>query len=489
MMVPSSPHFTQVITRFAPSPTGSLHLGGLRTALYSYLTARKHGGLFRLRIEDTDEARLVQGAEEDILKSLSWAGLEWDGEVVHQSKRTSLYQKAAQRLMDQDHAYPCFCTPERLAQIKNASEGHQRSYDRLCRKLSKEEARDRMATGEPYVVRAKLPLEGEAKLQDGLRGTITVPYKQLEDMILLKSNGSPTYHLAHVVDDHDMKISHVLRGSEWIATLGVHDFLWQALSYPRPTYLHLPLILSPEGGKLSKRHGSMSVRDYQTRGYLPEGMINFLALLGWAYDDKRSLFTLSQLEELFDETKISKSAAQFSEELLNHYNQHYIKKLSEEDFCTAALPYLQKAFPDQPWDDFSFTQRQQKAAVLYQSRLSTFEELTPYLEFFFTQGPLTYSEELWDGTPENLPKLLTALSCAEEVIQNTETWSPESLQKAFKSAAKERSWKLGEILMPLRFAVTAQKSSPHIVEITHLLGRSTVLKRLAESLDFLKNKN
>lgn len=478
-------HFSEVVTRFAPSPTGYLHLGGLRTALFAYLMARRHGGRFLLRIEDTDRARWVQGAEEDILESLRWAGLAWDGAVQRQSERTSLYQAAAHRLVQEGHAYLCFCSAERLESLKVQRQGMKRSYDGHCRGLSPEEAAAKKERGEPYVIRAQLPQQGDAVVEDALRGNITVPYEQLEDMILLKSDGTPTYHLAHVVDDHAMEVSHVLRGSEWISTFPLHDFLWKALGYPAPTYYHLPLILSHEGGKLAKRHGSFSVQDYRRGGYVAEGLINFLALLGWAYDDRRTFFTLEELEKLFCESKIAKSAATYSEQHLKHFNQYHIGKLPEAAFCSQVRDILQQTYPSEPWDDPAFEDRLQQAALLYQSRLVTLTQITEHLAFFFEE--VSYSAGLWQSSHGDKQRLLTALNCAAEVVEALEKWDQDELQQRLRQLCKSRGWKLGEVLMPLRFALTAQPSSPHIMQLTFLLGRHRTLGRIKSSVDYLQS--
>ena len=298
----------EVVTRFAPSPTGALHIGGLRTALYSYLMAKVNGGKFILRIEDTDRTRFVGEAVEDITASLKWAGLKWDQGPIYQSERLSLYKEQADKLLGSGNAYRCFCSAERLANLREQQKESKQDigYDRKCRNLSSEEITEKLARNDAFTIRLKLPESGSIEVQDHVRGVISYDFRNLEDLVIVKTDGFPTYHLAHVVDDSLMNVSHVFRGTEWIPTSPMHAFMFDALGFPRIEYVHLPLILSPDGGKLSKRHGATSVKEFIAQGYTKEGLINYLCLLGWSLDDKTENFTLEDLEKVFDPKRISR---------------------------------------------------------------------------------------------------------------------------------------------------------------------------------------
>ncbi len=308
-----------VRVRYPPSPTGLQHIGGARSALFNYLFARSQGGVFVLRIEDTDRARRTDEAVEDLYRTLDWLGITWDegpdGKGAHgpyvQSERLELYRKHAEMLLDRDHAYRCFCTAERLDAMR--SEGKKGAgYDRRCRRLNEEEVSERVRDGIPFVVRLKIPLEGVSVFEDLVLGTVKRKYKDVApDPILLKSDGFPTYHLANVVDDHTMEITHILRAQEWLPSVPIHLVLYDAFGWKPPAFCHLPLVLGKDGQKLSKRHGSTAVRDFRRQGYLPEAIVNYLALLGWSYDDRREFFTLDELERVFTLEKVNKAPAVF----------------------------------------------------------------------------------------------------------------------------------------------------------------------------------
>ncbi|MFC1848428.1 glutamate--tRNA ligase, partial [Chloroflexota bacterium] len=323
--------------RFAPSPTGHPHIGNIRTALFNWLFARHHGGTFILRIEDTDQTRKVEGALESILESLRWLGLDWDegpetgGDYgpYFQSERLGLYHKRFQQLLDSDHAYRCYCSTERLAQMRDEMAERKesvRSYDRRCRYLSPAERVQFESQGIAPVIRFKVPLEGQTTFHDLIKGDITFDNSELDDIVLLKSDGYPTYHLANIVDDHLMEISHVMRADEWLSSTPRHVLLYQALGWEPPQFAHLPMILGPDKAKLSKRHGATSIVEYRDQGYLPQAMMNFLAMLGWSLDDKTEIFSAEELVQHFSIDRISKAPAVFNRDKLDWINGLYIRK-------------------------------------------------------------------------------------------------------------------------------------------------------------------
>jgi len=339
-----------VRTRYAPSPTGFPHVGNIRTALFAWLFARHHGGRFIVRIEDTDVARRVEGAVEAILDSLRWLGMDWDegpevgGEYgpYFQSQRLELYREAAERLVAQGDAYYCYCSTQRLAEMREEQARRKRSsgYDRRCRDLSDAERAQKEAEGVTPVVRFRMPREGQTAFNDIIRGTVVFENSQLDDFVLLKSDGYPTYHLANVVDDHLMEINHVIRAEEWLSSVPRHKLLYQALGYEIPQMAHLPMILGPDRAKLSKRHGAVSITEYQEQGYLPEAMLNFLALLGWSLDDKTELLSRQELIASFSLERVSKTAAIFNQEKLDWMNGVFLRELSHEELSKKIMPFL-----------------------------------------------------------------------------------------------------------------------------------------------------
>jgi glutamyl-tRNA synthetase len=343
---------TEVRVRFAPSPTGYLHIGGARTALYNWLLARHYGGKFILRIEDTDRNRYVPDALTDIMASLRWLGMDWDegpeaggdyGPYL-QSERLELYQKYAEQLISEGKAYRCFCTAERLDQLRKEQEAAKQSsgYDRHCLNLTAEERRELESSGARSVVRFKIP-PGRTLVYDQLRGELDFDNKTIDDFVLLKSDGFPTYHLANIIDDHLMKITHVMRGDEWLVSTPRHILLYQAFGWEPPKFAHLPIFLAPGGGKLSKRHGATSVKEYRDKGYLPEAVINFLLLLGWNPGTDQEMFSLEEAAKSFTLERINVSPVAFSTEKLDWFNGVYIRSLSTDDLAKRCLPYLQQA--------------------------------------------------------------------------------------------------------------------------------------------------
>jgi len=330
---------TSVRVRFAPAPTGYPHLGNIRTALFNWLFARHHCGVFVLRIEDTDVARKVEGAVDVILDSLRWLGLDWDEGPYFQSQRLSLYRETSQRLVDEDHAYLCYCSPERLEAMRQEQMKRKQppKYDRRCRDLTEQEKIQLKATGTTPVIRFKTPLEGETTFHDLIYGRVTFRHDTLDDFVLLKSDGYPTYHLANVVDDHTMSISHILRAEEWLSSTPRHVLLYQVLDWQAPQFAHLPMIFGPDRAKLSKRHGATNINEYQRQGYLPDAMVNFLALLGWSLDDRTELLTGEELIKHFTLERVGKTAAIFNKEKLEWMNGVYLRRLSLGEFCPIEL--------------------------------------------------------------------------------------------------------------------------------------------------------
>ncbi|MGA9348166.1 MAG: glutamate--tRNA ligase, partial [Anaerolineae bacterium] len=391
-----------VRVRFAPSPTGYLHVGGARTALFNWLFARKHNGAFILRIEDTDRKRYEPEAVGNILESLRWLGLEWDeGPEVggdygpyYQSQRLDIYQKYAQQLVDSGHAYHCYCSPERLAQVREEQRRRGEpnlGYDRHCRYLTAKQRAEYEAQGIVPVVRLKVPLEGQTSFHDVLHGDITVDNARLDDLVLLKSDGYPTYHLANVVDDTLMLITHIMRADEWLPSVPKHVLLYDAFGWEIPIYAHLPVILAPTGkGKLSKRHGGVAVHEFRQEGYLSEAMVNFLALVGWAYDDKTEFFTRQELIEKFSLEGVNKSPAAFSYEKLEWMNGVYIRQLGLDDLAERLMPFLTGAgLPA----DLSTVRR---IVPLVQERLKRLTGAVEWVDFFFVDQ-ISYEPSLLVG--------------------------------------------------------------------------------------------
>lgn len=481
---------SNVRVRFAPSPTGFLHIGGLRTALFNYLFAKREGGAFILRIEDTDRTRFVEGALEDIKKGLSWTGIEWDegpdkggayGPYV-QSERLAMYKKAAETLLEQGTAYRCFCTADRLAALRE--EGVS-GYDRKCRDLSKEESAQRAASGEPFVVRLKAPLDGETVFQDYLRGEVRFENSTIGDIVILKTDNYPTYHLASVMDDHHMEITHVLRGEEWISSTPKHVLLYDAFGWTPPEFVHLPVILSPKGGKLSKRDGATSVKDFIAKGYLPEAMVNFLAMLGWSLDGETSMITMDELKGVFTIKKIGMASPVFDISKLDDLNGKYIRSLDPEALLAAVLPVLEDANLLHPGDDEQVEYLRQILPLVVE-RLNWLPEIVEKTAFFF-------SEELDYGDGSLLiPKKTTAEEAAAILVEAStrleaaDDFSEEKIEELLRAQVGETGMKVGQVFMAIRIAVSGSKTSPGLFETIHVLGKERCLNRLKAAAELLR---
>jgi glutamyl-tRNA synthetase len=473
---------TKVRTRFAPSPTGFLHIGGLRTALFAFLFARHAGGDFILRIEDTDRTRLVEGAMEDILQQLRWVGMRWDEgpdkggphAPYLQSERREIYRRHAESLVQGGGAYRCFCTPERLESLREDQKkaGSFQGYDKRCRSLPAEQIETNLAEGLPWVVRLKVPTGGASVFHDAIRGEIRTSNETLDDTVLLKSDGYPTYHLANVVDDHLMGITHVIRGDEWISSTPRHVVLYEAFGWEQPVFAHVPVILSQGGGKLSKRHGATMVREFREKGYLAEAVLNFIALLGWSLDDKSVLFSMDDLVRHFDLGKVNKAPAVFSYEKLDWFNGVYIRGKSVEQLYELLLPYFAA---EGCGEDRAYLV---EIIPLIRERLKTLSDAWRLAWFFFdSRFTVKDAEHL---APKKLGRetARSVLVEAAGLIESLPAFDEASVETALRGIVEARGLKAGDVFMSVRVAVTGTTISPGLFETIRVLGRERVVSRL-----------
>jgi len=469
-----------VRTRMAPSPTGDIHVGSMATLLKNYAFAKKHGGKFVLRIEDTDQMRLVPGAVEEIYQIIKDYGLSWDegpdvggeyGPYV-QSERLDIYQEKAQELVEKGAAYYCFCSKERLEEVREASRAAKTppKYDRHCLNLGSEEVQAKLAAGESYVIRLKVPDDQQISFTDLIRGEITFHSSEVDDQVLMKSDGFPTYHLAVVVDDHLMKISHIMRGEEWISSTPKHILLYQAFGWEPPIYTHLPVFLNPDGkGKMSKRKGTVSARSFLERGFLPEAMLNFFMILGWTPQDQRELLTLEEYIQEFDPAGISAKSVIFDLQKLRWLNGVYIRKLT----LTELDQQLTKFYPD----DFP-RDKAELILPLIHERLEVLNDIEELTHFFYR-----------DISPE--PALLIKKSSAEQVqaqlgetvatLNRLDEWTVDAIEQSVRQLQEQHDWKKGQYFMMLRIAATGSKVSPPLFETIHALGKDEIITRLEKS--------
>ncbi len=458
-----------VRTRYAPSPTGALHLGGARTALFNYLFARQQGGQFLLRIEDTDRARLKPGSQALIEEGLQWLGLGWDEGVTVQSQRLPRYREAAAVLLALGAAYRCFCTPQRLEVMRAEQRARKEPerYDRRCAGIPPEEAQRRAAAGETFVVRQRMPLEGITSLQDLVMGTVVFRNDTLDDHVLLKSDGWPTYHLAFAVDDHDMRITHVIRGDGWLPSAPKHLLLFEAFGWPPPRFAHLPLVLGADRKPLAKRHGARDVLEYRDAGYLPEAVDNFIAFLGWSPGTQEEIFTLPELVARFSIDKIQPSPAIANLERLEWLNGQFIRRLASDDLARR----IASRMPGVPDD------RLRPLIPLVQDRLRTLNEAADLLRFFF-EAPQSYvtSELVPRGKDE--AGAAAALDAAGALLAGVNGWSPPALEARLRELAAQLGWKAGDLFMTLRVAVTGRPVTPPLMESMAQVGKPEVLARL-----------
>ena len=484
-----------VRVRFAPSPTGFPHVGNIRTALFNWLFARHNDGVFIVRIEDTDVARKVEGALEGILGGLRWLGLDWDeGPEVggkygpyFQSQRLDLYREAAKRLVAQGDAYHCYCSPERLAEIRAEQQKRKLSlgYDRHCRDLTEAERQQRETEGITPVVRFKMPLEGRTSFDDVIWGEVTVENSTLDDYVLFKSDGYPTYHLANVVDDHLMEISHVLRAEEWLPSVPRHKLLYKALGYEMPQLAHLSMILGPDRSKLSKRHGAVSIIEYQEQGYLPEAMVNFLALLGWSLDDKTDIIARDELVKHFSLERVSKTAAIFNHEKLDWMNGVFLRELSHEELLSKIMPFLERGLPGRVKRPVS-EDYAGRIVPLIRERINTLAEAATYADFFFLDE-LEYDAPLLVGKKMTAETTLKALEAAREKLSSLESFDHDSLESTLRPLAEELGLKAGQLFNPLRVATTGRIAAPPLFETMMVLGKERCLKRIGIAVGKMGN--
>jgi glutamyl-tRNA synthetase len=475
----------KVRTRYAPSPTGEPHLGNIRTALYAWLAARRYGGDFLLRIEDTDQQRYVEGGVEAQMSALRWLGLEWDegpdkgGPFAPyvQSRRLELYQEHAQRLIDQGFAYSCFCTPERLEEVRKAQQARKEPprYDRACRDLTEAERSEREGHGLASVVRFKTPLGGETDAADLIRGIVTFRNDTLDDFVILKSDGYPTYHLASIVDDHLMEITHVIRGEEWLPSAPRHFLIYRAFGWEPPLFAHVSRILGPDRAKLSKRHGAHSVLEYREQGYLPDALLNFLALLGWSLDDHTDIIHRETLVNSFDISRLLPNPAVFNADKLLWFNGVYLRDMPDDQLATEVAPYLEEAISGRV--DKGVLNR---VIPLVRERIKLLPDIVDMADFFFTDESLEYESGLLLGKRFGREPGI-ALGLLDEVIsraREVEPWNAEGLEGAIRLLAEERGVKAGDLFGIIRVAVTGRTAAPPLFETMDVLGRDVTLERL-----------
>jgi glutamyl-tRNA synthetase len=480
---------TMVRVRYAPSPTGAPHIGNLRTALFNWLWARHNHGKFILRVEDTDQAREVENGLDLIIESLRFLGMDWDeGPDIggaygpyHQSERLAIYQTYADELAQKGAAYYCYCTPERLAEMRAEQEarGEPTRYDRRCRWLTRQERAEREAQGLPRVVRLAVPLEGSTTLRDFIHGDITIPNETVDDQVLLKSDGFPTYHLAVVVDDHLMEITHVMRGDEWISSFPKHILLYHAFGWTPPQFGHVPVVLGPDKKKLSKRHGATSVLQFRDEGYLVEALVNFMTLLGWAYDGQRELFARQELIEYFSLEHIHSSPAVFDRAKLDWMNGEYIRRLATEDLAERLLPFLTRAGLHADLETVK------KIAPLVQERLKRLDEIAPLVDFIF-QEKISYDPKTLVGPKMSAAESLHALRAAGQVLEGINFDDAEKMEQALRAVGEQLGLKPAQFFGVLRNAVSGKTVTPPLIGVLQILGKEKTMARVRAALDLLE---
>ena len=484
--------------RFPPAPSGPLHIGNVRTALFNWLFARHHGGTFIVRIEDTDRDRVMPGALELILEALQWLGLDWDegpdpadpsrdigdyGPYV-QSRRIERYQAAAKRLLEAGQAYLCYCSPERLDEVRKEQQRQKLppKYDRHCRQLTEAERAECEATGATPVVRFKTPLAGQTSFHDLLRGDLVFENDTLDDFVLVRRDGFPVYHLASVVDDYEMRISHIMRGDDWVSSTPRHVLLYQALGWELPAFAHLPMILGPDGARLGKRHGATSVLEFRDEGYLPEAIFNFLGLLGWSLDDRTEIIDRQTFIENFSLERVLKSPATFNVEKLQWMNGIYIRQLPVEELARRIAPFLERELGRAPDGKLLL-----RVTPLIQERIKLLAEAVAMADFFFVQGELDYSMETLLGKKfAGAPALAAgALERVLAVAGRAERWDAATLEQAIRPLAEELAIKTGDLFGLVRVAITGRTAAPPLFETMDVLGRERTLERLSAAVQKL----
>lgn len=474
-----------VRTRFAPSPTGFMHIGNLRTCLYAYLFARKNNGVFVLRIEDTDQERYVDGAVDLIYKTLAKAGISHDegpdkdggcGPYV-QSQRKGLYMQYAEQLIKSGHAYYCFCDKQRLGSLVHEDGTHK--YDKHCLNLSKEDIEQKLASGIPYVIRQNIPTDGVSEYDDMVFGHISVPNQDMEDNILIKSDGMPTYNFANVIDDHLMNINYVIRGIEYLSSTPKYNLLYDAFGWKRPNYMHLSPIMKDAQRKLSKRYGDANFEDFISKGYLPQAIVNYIALLGWSPKGNQEIFSMQELVEQFDIDGISKSPSIFDEQKLRWVNAEYIKAMSEDQFLALAMPFFEQSKLGNKYD-FNLL------AKLLIPRIEIFSEIPDKINFLEEFGEYDVNMYEHKKMKVTLPIALQALTACRNKFKQVDVWKDEQLKAVTSEIAAQLSFKSGQVFLPLRLALTGVASTPGgATEMAELLGKTESLSRLDFSINLL----
>ena len=471
----------KVRTRFAPSPTGFMHIGNLRTAIFEYLIAKHDNGDFVLRIEDTDQTRKVEGAVDFIYDTLSLCGFKIDegpknqgeyGPYV-QSERIDIYKKYALELVEKGAAYYCFCSEERLEKLREVASLNKQAfmYDGHCRNLDKEEVEKRIASGEPYVIRQAMPKTGETVISDVVYGDIVIDNSVLEDQILIKSDGYPTYNFANVVDDHLMNITHVVRGKEYLDQTAKYNLLYEAFGWEKPTYIHVAMVLGEDGTKLSKRNGDASFMDLYNEGYLPEAIVNYLVLLGWSPETNQEVFTIDELINVFDPKRISKSSSQYDVKKLNWFNAQYIKNLDSDKYFDLVLPFVKDVYNLDGKDDKWI----KHLLSIYQNHISYGKQIVDEIKLFF-EDEINLNDECLEFMKQD--GIDNTLEVFKDEIMSITDWNVESISNAINNV-KEKAGVKGKMLyMPIRIAVSGIMHGPELADTIYLIGKDLVLKRL-----------
>ncbi|KKQ41185.1 MAG: Glutamate-tRNA ligase GltX [Candidatus Magasanikbacteria bacterium GW2011_GWA2_37_8] len=483
-------------TRFAPSPTGFMHVGNLKMAITDYLISKQSGGQFLLRVEDTDRTRMVEGAVENLLHTLNWVGiipdegvkLGQDGKVVQvgdkgpyiQSERLEIYHKYVDELLGKGHAYYCFCSKERLEEVRKKQEENKQAtgYDGHCRDIILADAKKRIEAGEGAVVRMRTPKEGVTKFNDLIRGEVVFENKLVDDQVILKSDGFPTYHLAVVVDDHLMEITHVIRGDEWMSSTPKHLVLYEMFGWQPPLFAHLPLLLNPDKSKLSKRQGDVAVEDYIKKGYLPEAIINFIAFLGWNPGDERELFSLEELIKEFSLEKVTKSGAVFNLEKLDWYNKEYLKRMDNEELAGICRSLMMEKYGITNYELGIMG----KILALEKERATTLIELVENVKFVFELPNYDSSILIWKKSNlEEAKNILQGLINSLDTF-SVQDWDKTTLEQKVGEWIKEKGFGNGNVLSPLRVALSGQQNSPGPFEIAEVLGKEETINRLQTAI-------
>ena len=471
---------TSVKTRIAPSPTGAPHIGTAYAALFNWALAQKNKGKFLLRIEDTDQSRIVKGAQDQISEALKWLGLNWDEGPILQSQRLPIYKKHAEKLVAEDKAYYCFCSSSRLEQVRKSAQkkGLPPKYDGRCRALDPKEAKKRTKS-DKFVIRLKVPHEGESVFNDLIRGEVRFKNELINDQVLIKSDGFPTYHLAVVVDDYLMGVTHVLRGEEWISSTPKHVLLYQAFGWELPKFAHLPILRETDKSKLSKRHGSVGILEFKEKGYLPEALLNFLALLGWSHPKEKEIFDLDEFVKNFDVSRVSTSAPVFDRDKLDWMNGEYIRKLPDDELARRIAEYLKKYRGVEV--DLSVIS---KAVPIVKERIKNLGDFDSLAGFFFTD--VAWTKETLLGKRDSSKSASEKLITITEEYEKQKTWDAGKMEKFTRYLAEEKGWEVPNLFMLLRIAVTGQEVSPPLFESMEVLGRERTISRLNGALSVIR---